>query len=238
MSASGPGFVCALPTEARALTSCPPGEIRATPFGLVACSGIGPERAHQSASQLIRLGVTSLISFGTAGGLSETARPGVLCVPEVVLTPDGRRYTTTLPADVLDRLSSISTVLRGAMLDCGNTPLATVTDKRRAARTEGRPVAVDMESGSIALVAQSAGIPFAAVRAVVDPIDTSLPSAALAAIDGYGRVRFNRMLVELIYKPWQIFSLGHLAHCSRQGHRTLRRVASSWPSLEALSLDR
>ena len=70
----------------------------------------------------------------------------------------------------------------------GLVHLATV-DAKRAAHAETGAVAVEMESAAIAAVATRAGVPFACVRAVLDPASSPLEDAGIFIDPQTGAVR-------------------------------------------------
>jgi len=68
-------------------------------------------------------------------------------------------------------------------------------------------------------------VPFLAVRAVADPAGMALPAAALAALDGEGRLRPLRLLAALSRHPRQWGRLGELRSAFRKACATLAEVA-------------
>lgn len=77
--------------------------------------------------------------------------------------------------------------------------------------------AADMESAAIARVAANAGIPFIAIRAIVDPIYFSPPDALLSAVYPDGGVDFIRLISLLINQsvpPKTFWSSGNGNACS------------------------
>jgi hopanoid-associated phosphorylase len=128
-----------------------------------------------------------IVSFGVAGGLDPALKPGDQIIASSVVTDEGcyrtdeawtRALLAALPGSVHGDLS-------GADAPVAHPPGKTAL--RRAHRT----VAVDTESHLAAAVAARRGIPFAAVRVVLDPAHRSLPPAALVPLrcDGRADVR-------------------------------------------------
>jgi adenosylhomocysteine nucleosidase len=110
--------------------------------------------------------------------------------------------------------------------------VATVEEKRRLRQQTGA-VAVDMESGAVAWVGSMHGIPFAVLRAICDPANSTLPPAALAAVDAGGAIRIRRLLASIVARPRQlpgVFALATYAAAARQALlgriRLLARVAA------------
>src|SRR5215469_12254574 len=121
----------------------------------------------EAAGGLLDGGATALLSFGLAGGLDPTLRPGAVVVPEAVISR-GVRYATAEDVDGLARPGH-DILLLGA-----DTPVATIEEKRRLWGETGA-AAVDLESGEVARVATERGVPFGVLRVVCDPAARSLP---------------------------------------------------------------
>ena len=82
------GIVCALYFEASCfMPGKPPARqpVRLNESTSLIVSGIGRDRAKQAAQQLIGENVDYLVSFGTAGALAPTLRPGDLLLPQTII---------------------------------------------------------------------------------------------------------------------------------------------------------
>jgi adenosylhomocysteine nucleosidase len=86
-------------------------------------------------------------------------------------------------------------------------------------------IAVDMESAAVAAEAQRAGVPFMAIRAVADPVGTTLPQSALASLGEFGKLRPLRLLKALAKNPVELFALVRLGRNFRAAQSTLSIVA-------------
>jgi nucleoside phosphorylase len=168
------GVIAAMPGEARA---CRLGTARF----MIRCAGPGPQAATDAAHALLAAGARVLWSWGTAGALEPTLRPGTLVVLTHILSLQGIRHAAH-PA-LTARLAHLL-IPHGALAGGGlSSPQAVAT--RETKRTLGRQAGVatvDMETFAIAAVAQAAGAHFVALRAVVDPAEFTLPTSALAAL--------------------------------------------------------
>jgi adenosylhomocysteine nucleosidase len=181
--------------------------------------------AKAAAIALVEQGCTGLICFGLAGGLDPALRPGAVIVPSGVIAGD-KCYATD---------PSLSHLLGGSVPDSvlsTDAIVATVEEKRRLRQQTGA-VAVDMESGAVAWVGSMHGIPFAVLRAICDPANSTLPPAALAAVDARGAIRIWRLLASIVARPRQlpgVFALAADAAAARQALlgriRLLARVAA------------
>jgi adenosylhomocysteine nucleosidase len=179
----------------------------------VAVGGGTAEGVEPAARRLISEGAGALVSFGLAGGLDPSLRPGALIVPSIVID-DSHRYA----AD-----PNLSRILGGetshALLGT-STVVASVADKQRLHRDSGA-AATDMESAAVARIASQHAIPFAVLRAICDPADRALPPAALAALDARGAIAISRVLASLVSHPAQLAALFALARHAAIARSTL-----------------
>ncbi len=85
--------------------------------------------------------------------------------------------------------------------------------------------AVDMESHSVALAAEAAGVPFLVARAVADPAEHGLPRAALKAVGPDGRIKIWTTIATMYLRPWEGPAMVRAAYQTRLALDTLERVA-------------
>lgn len=218
---SRPAVVAALHDEAGTLT--PRG--KPLPAGVLAgISGVGPERAARTARELIERGATTLLSWGTAGALDDTVRPGDLVIYGLVRSRDGAEYRCDEPwsaalaarlAPLAPRIVTGSSSASAVSADVGRKALGAAT---------GATV-VDMESTALAAVAAAARIPFAVVRCVVDPVGFAFPQAALAGLAPDGRTRAGKTVATLVRRPYELLDLLRLAGWYRLALGRLRLAA-------------
>jgi adenosylhomocysteine nucleosidase len=224
-----PGIVAALAAEARLLGPARPhATVLALSDGtLLAVSGMGPSAAAAGAQQLLEAGATALVSFGVAGGLDPTLEPGALVLPDEVISADGARRTTARGWRelVASAVANRYPASHGALLTC-REPLCSPADKARAFRETGA-VAVDMEGFAIAEIAANRGLPFLAVRSVLDAAADTLPPTLLGAIDARGAASAGRILGALVRAPREWPDVLRLARCLRAAARPLVSVARS-----------
>jgi adenosylhomocysteine nucleosidase len=144
-----------------------------------------------------------IVSFGVAGGLDPLLLPGDLVIASSVVTDHDRyrtdeAWTRALLAAVP---GSVHADISGA-----DAPLVDPADKR-ALRQAHRTAAVDTESHIAAAVAARRGVPFAAVRVVLDPAHRSLPPAALVPLRRDGRADIGAVLDSVRRAPAQVPNL-------------------------------
>lgn len=207
------GLIAAMPAEAASWQS-----------GL-APSGVGPEAARAAAERLVAAGVNGLISWGTSGALAPHLPPGaLLAYEEVIDATDMRRFNVDAAIQrlLLEQLRQLG--CRAARAVSCATPLASASAKERM-RNQFLVDAVDLESAAVAAVASEHGLPFGALRAVVDPSAFSLPASALAALAA-PMSPVLATLASLARHPLDTVPLLRLAWWYRRALRQLARAAA------------
>jgi nucleoside phosphorylase len=140
---------------------------------MLALTGMGRQASAGATERLLdRYPVRAVVSTGFAGALSESLDPGQLIVSVRMRAP-GERAVLCPDGSLLERALSAG----------GLRPVATVTvpsaastpESRQALRTGYEAEAVDMESYWIAEAAVRRGIPFLAIRAVLDTVEMAIP---------------------------------------------------------------
>ncbi len=186
---------------------------------LIRLSGARPARARAGIETLIGLGVDGILSFGSAGAVSVKHQPGDLLVGECVTDDDGNRYAAD--ADWTSRLSSIT----GAetVTITGIDYVASASDK--ACFAEQQTAAIDMESHHVAKLATDAGVPFAVLRAVVDPVQFTIPDYALDAVRPDGSISLLPVIAGACVQPWTIGRLLDLNSYNKRATESLSSAA-------------
>jgi adenosylhomocysteine nucleosidase len=222
------GIVCALAAEARHLGPAARGHERVSSLGdgtLLTVSGMGSAAAALGARALIDAGAGALASWGMAGGLDPALAAGTIFLPSEVIALQG----ATLPTARLwrerlcDALAAQDPVAHGKLLTTAKA-IGSVADKAALFRETGA-AAVDMESLAIAEAAQMRGLPFIAVRVVVDSARDALPHAVTVAADSAGHLHMWRLIGALARAPGDLAPLIRLARCYRAASRSLAAVA-------------
>ena len=145
-------------------------------------------------------------------------------MPREVIAADGTRLGTA-PSwceSVSSALPPGRGVGRGPLLTAASA-LATTAAKQEARRRTGA-CAVDMESSAVAQVADDHGVPFIAVRVIVDTARDGIPDA-VARASRAGKVRLGRLVLGLLRSPLQIGPLLRLARRYRVALRSLEAIA-------------
>lgn len=198
------GFITGLKAEARWL--------RNAGF-MVKVGGGTPYGAARMAEALVAEGAQGLISFGLAGGLRPGLAAGTIVVPTSVL--EGNRV---YPADYA--LMAFLGGGTGAALYAGQKIAQTVHDKALIYR-RSHPDAIDLESGAVARVARSHGLPFAVLRAIADPWDADLPPAAMTALKDDGSLNMPAIALSLLRRPAQISALIAMGQAAKAARSAL-----------------
>lgn len=188
-------------------------------------SSMGSNAAHGAALKLHEYGVNALVSFGVAAALDNKLTPGDLVLPESIV--DGERLPVSLEwRNQLEQLLSSHLTVVGGSLASSPEPLTSRQAKLALGEATGA-CAADMESAAIARVAANAGIPFIAIRAIVDPIYFSPPDALLSAVYPDGGVDFIRLISLLINRSVPPKTLVHLAMGMHAARSTLTKVVQT-----------
>lgn len=196
--------------------------------------GIGGAQAGQSVASLagrrLFAGALSeaeqgILLLGFSGGVDPSLAPGVLTISTSYnqfasgnsLHPDPGMWRQAVHA----------ATGAGLLFDQGDSltvdrPIATVLDKEAVFRRY-RVGTVNMEDYAIAVAARDAGVPFLAVRAVLDPADQTLPPYVLA---------MSRSQVKAVlgtaFSPWRIAPMLRLARQMRLAQNSLTGFALAY----------
>jgi adenosylhomocysteine nucleosidase len=222
------GVVAALEFEARSLGQLSDGS-------LISVSGIGADNAARAARALVAAGAGALLSWGVAGALDPQLSCGTAVLPAEVLR-QGQRYATSRRwrERLLAALQGHVRLATGALLT--SEPAVAAAALKASLFRETRAVAVDMESAAVAAVAADHGLPFLALRVILDTARDTLPPSITRAFDptagGHaGPPRAAALLWPLLCAPadWgRLLRLAaqyrvarrSLSECRRHGHPT------------------
>jgi adenosylhomocysteine nucleosidase len=203
---SSVGIVVALALEAKTLKTNKVHTEHVTPLANGAglwLSGMGPTAARIAAQGLADRGATALATFGVAGALEAYLRSGTLFCPARVIDDNDHEYTPDLVwrTKLLQRLAAtrLAVLETGSLLSM-SVPLLT-TAAKIAAHDRYAAAAVDMESAAVAAVARDRNLPFIALRAIVDEVDDTIPTALHESVDAWGRPRPLKLIVALSRRP-------------------------------------
>lgn len=191
---------------------------------LVDCAGPGQSRAAAGAARCAAAGCDVLLSWGVAGALVPEFAPGSLMLALTIRAEDGTDWAcdAALNRRLAARLAPLAP--HHARFASVTDPLVTGTAKRALGAATGCAV-VDMESAAVARTAAAHGVAFAAIRCVVDPVDFSLPRAALAGMRADGGVAPAATLTALLRHPSELPDVLRLARWFQRATGILTRAA-------------
>lgn len=178
------------------------------------------ESTRRKVDSLIIGGATHLVSFGIAGALDPSLKPGDLLLATQVVLPDGTAIETssTWREKAAEKIATAQSVpVAGA-----STAAATRPEKAALYRASGA-AAVDMESHHVAVAAARHKLPFIVIRAVADTAEDELPPAALVGLNKEGRPAIGAVLLSLLGNPLQLPALLQLAGRSNIALKALLR---------------
>lgn len=174
---------------------------------LAICSGANVLKLRDDLDQLQEKRFAAVISFGLAGALDYSLRPGDVMVADTVVSGDDRHETHGRLSEALAEGAAARgcKTVSGAIV--GVDQPAMNRDAKTRLRESANAAAVDMESHLAAEFARDRRIPFAVVRAISDPAARALPPLAARALTPSGDVDGKIVARELIRAPHQIGGL-------------------------------
>lgn len=222
------GLVTALRAEASCISSAhiPFNEkVQINDHAVLWLSGMGAQAARAAAEGLCQQGVTALVSFGVAGALDSKLKPGDLVLPDAIHAGEQLSVTVAWRNRLQNLLPADITIVNGILANSA-VPLTSTKAKLDLEQATGA-CAVDMESGAIAEVAAATGIPFIAVRVIIDPVQFSPPQALLGAVYPDGGVNPLCLLTLLLKRSVHLSTLIQMGAGMRVARKTLSRVIKS-----------
>jgi adenosylhomocysteine nucleosidase len=219
------GIVVSLSRELKSLTrqTIPVGDWRAiTDNTLVTLSGIGAERAYAAGALLVSQGATALLSWGCAAALDDRVSPGCLILPERIIGANGEihRVSTEWHRRLYQALESKHPVRTEALVE-SDVVVKTSAEKRALAKRT-QAAATDMESAAQARLAKDYGLPFIAIRPIIDTPSTDIPDNDLEELDPEGNINLWKLLSSTVPADWiKIVQLGIQFNAAQ---RTLKKT--------------
>jgi len=207
-------------------------------LGMVAAVGAGtPQGTEAAIAALIREGVSGLVSFGIAGGLSPRLETGTLLLPPVVrsIAGDGHFVDMEWHARLRETAGAASLLVVAVGGVLGAEQIAATAEVKERLHAETGAIAVDMESHRVAAAAERARLPFVILRAIADPATRTLPRAALVPLTAAGHPNLLRIVASLARAPSQVSGLLQLRRDAEAALAALERGGRALgPSLSRL----
>lgn len=197
---------------------------------LVITGGIGPRRTQQTLDRFADRPLAAVLSAGCAGALIPGLATGQLILaPDVrVRAPDGAPQLERFPVDAQLLLSARTAASQAAVpsaegsLFTSTSVLLTPEDKIQQGRVTGA-VAVEMESAVLAAFAAVRGLPFLALRVILDPVDLALP-AIVGLTTPEGDVRPFKAIAYVATHPHRLPVLLTLKRAQTAAAQSLSRL--------------
>jgi len=177
------------------------------------CGGIGAEAARRATEAVIVLYQPVVVqSVGFAGALDATLKVGDVFSPSRVIdSTDGSCVETGVGHGVLVSFTNI----------------ADAAQKARLAKAYGAQ-AVDMEAAAVARAARLRGVRFAAIKAISDASDSSLPPLQ-RFVGSDGRFRTAAFAATTAAQPWLWPRVARLVLNSAVASRVLCHELERYP---------
>lgn len=185
------------------------------------CGGMGAQAARRATEAVIgEVRPERVVSVGYAGALDPALKVADIIEPRTVINAsDGSRTETSSGQGML--VSSAAVAGR--------------EQKQRLGTAYGA-VAVDMEAAAVAQGARVRGVEFAALKAISDSADFSMPpTERFVASDG--RFRTARFVLHVAVRPWLWGSTIALARNSARASHALCTAISSYLERESRNLN-
>jgi len=223
------GIISALSSEGRCLTgdAIPVNEpVQINQHAIAIICGMGEDNARTATQTLLEQNVSALVSWGTAGALSENLRPGDLLLADSIVANDENKYSFDAEWNkhIANELRNTSLKIHHGMIAHVHQVLATAEDKKRL-HSKTNALAVDMESLSIAQFATKENLPCVSIRAIVDEASQCIPEAVIKNIDIFGRPALIPLFSSLFRNPGLITELIKLGTSMKAATTTLNTVA-------------
>ena len=188
--------------------------------GVRAIYGQKREAYIRKLHNLARAGARGIISFGVAGGLSPSLKPGDVVIASSVVT--AKTSFLTDPRWSQSLKNAITHAVSGLPVFASDATVMTVLEKELLWNGTGA-AAVDMESGAAAEVAEYYELPFAVLRVIIDPAHRSIPMSATVGARENGTTDALAVIRSLMRRPGDLSEIIRLADDARRANRSLFR---------------
>jgi hopanoid-associated phosphorylase len=225
------GIISALSSEGRCLTgnTIPVNKpVRINQYTVAMICGMGEDNARFAAQTLLKLNVSTLVSWGTAGALTENIHSGDLVLADSIIKNDGNKYSFDAEWNkyIINELCNTTLKIHQGMIAHAGQVLATAEDKKKL-HDDTNALSVDMESLAIAQIANKEKLPCVSIRAIVDEASQCIPEAVIKNTDSFGRPSLFPLVSSLIRNPGLITGLIKLGLAMRAATTSLNAVARS-----------
>lgn len=193
-------------------------------------TGIGAKQTHKALTQVLsELKTAALLFVGFAGSTSPLAKTGALILGEKVVDTDtGESFM----ADA-DLLAGAKEACKVGGLEHHVGGMATVgkiicnPHEKASIGILHNSLALDMEVAVAAKIAKQQGIPFLAVKAVLDPLEMELPDLK-DCIDDEGGAKPLMLMGHLVKTPGDMMKLPQLQYCASQARESINQFVEAY----------
>lgn len=187
---------------------------------LLFVSGVGMKNAANAIEQLAPK-VSHLISWGTAAGLSSHLKAGDLLLPDLILDKNGIEYATDSNFKIqMVKLLPNNLVYESGSL-CESENILKDANEKEVFVNKFNAIGCDMESATLAKLANQRGISFNALRVVSDDHTTQIPKSVYLSINEDGDFSIGNFFVQLIRKPRDLIQVIRLGKNFKKAKRTM-----------------
>jgi adenosylhomocysteine nucleosidase len=199
---------------------------------VVVQAGVGRIRAAAGARLLIRrFSPQGLVSFGFAGGLTPELARGTLIIGTEVMCEAGSGKRAVASRDLVKQFCAAADAERLPMQQgrlVSSRHIVADPASKTDLRNKSGACAVDMETVGIAEAADETGLPWVAVRAIVDRATDTLPPVCLTMLREDGHVATGRLLGMICRSPLVLRHIGRLAGDTARARRHLSQAFERW----------
>jgi adenosylhomocysteine nucleosidase len=172
-----------------------------------------------------------LVSFGFAGGLTPELARGTLIIGTEVVCEDGSGKRGVASRDLVKQFCAAADAERLPMQQgrlVSSRHIVADPASKADLRNKSGACAVDMETVGIAEAADETGLPWVAVRAIVDRATDTLPPVCLTMLREDGHVATGRLLGMICRSPLVLRHIGRLAGDTVLARRHLSQAFERW----------
>ena len=187
---------------------------------LLFVSGVGIKNAANAIEQLAPK-VSHLISWGTAAGLSSHLKAGDLLLPDLILDKNGIEYASDSDFKIqLVKLLPNNLSYKSGSL-CESENILKDAEEKEALGKKFNAIGCDMESATLAKLANQKGISFNALRVVSDDYTTQIPKSVYLSINEDGDFSMGIFFAQLIRRPKDLIQVIRLGENFRKAKKTM-----------------
>lgn len=201
---------------------------------LLVRSGVGKAAMDKAITFLCNYyPVTSILALGYAGGTRPQLHLGDAVIPELLIdaeTKESWPIAGPLRALAVQLCDELQLRHHGGTSVCVSSTIESPHEKAYLG-TQFEAMSIEMEGSVLARLAQDRNIPFAMVRAIVDPLDVALPHFPTPIVSS-GVVRPGLLIEHLLRNPRQMLMLPKLHYAATRARETVTElcmgICSQW----------